>query len=273
MLAKEKKDSFSITDCYTLIDQLNEIIREDKFRENLIKLIENFIKNDKYSCHSCQIFKKHALFTTKIGDCSYDLRIVFDNSLGLVEYDFTSSDARNNQAGSYKKTKNHTFTNVCEYKFEGGKYQTNLEKKHTISVFNKDMIEQFKYVANDYQSYYINDGKKCFIPSNARAFQNVLNVRKQIRTRGDNIIEIVKTQYYNDNMKQYDELFYGIAPNINNDPYVQLTSTGKLDNRYIPYAGEYNSISHEKYLDYMHGNIDDDELFKDYKQITRRCIF
>lgn len=264
MLAKEKKDSLNITDCYALIDKLNEIIREDKFRENLINLIENFIKNDK---SRCQIGKKHALFTTKIGDCSYDLRIVFDNN--LIEYDFTSSDAKNNQAGSYKKTKNHAFTNVCEYRLGGSKYQTNLEKTHTISVFNKDMIEQFKYVATDYQSYYINDGKKCFIPSNARAFQNVLNVRKQIRTREDNIIEIVETKYYNDNMKQYDELFYRIAPNINNDPIAQLTSTGKLDNHYIPSGGDYMGISHEKYLDYMHGKIDDDELFKGYKRITK----
>lgn len=251
-----------------LLERLNKIIEEDRFRKHLLELIENFIIQ--YS-RNCELHKGYAIFTSKIKGITYDLKITFNSN--IVQYVYTSSNIKDNEAGIYKKTKNHFFTNVCQYTIENYGTQSNLTKEHVISVFDKAMIEQFKYVANDYQTYYIKDGKKCFTPNNALAFNNMLNIRKQIRTREDNIIDITEKRYYNDNMKQYDELSYGIAPNINNDPYVQLTSTGKLDNRYIPYGGEYNSISHETYLDYMHGKIDDKELFKGYKRIITIPLF
>ncbi len=234
-------------------------------KKNLLELITKFI--DEYNC-SWQFHKTHAVFTSTIDNCIHDLKIILNNN--QVQYVYSSSDVINNEAGIYKESKNNTFTNVCKYTIENGKSQANLTKEHTISVFNNDMIEQFKYVANDYQSYYINNGQKCFVPNDFLAFHNVLNIRKQIRTREDNIIEITETKYYNDNMKSNNELHYRVAPNINNDPYVQATSHSKLDNRYIPYAGEYNSISHQTYLNYMHGLIDDTELFKDYKRIIKR---
>lgn len=248
-----------------LVNKLNKTIKEERFRNNLLKLITKFV--DKQNC-SWYLYKKYAIFTGFIDNCSCDLKITFENN--TVQYVYFSINGKDNEVGTYKKTKKQAFTNVCKYTIEDYVKQSNLTKKYTISVFDNNMIEQFKYVANDYQSYYIKDGKKCFTPNDCLAFNNMLNIRKQIRTREDNIIDIIEKRYYNDNMKQYDEISYGIAPNINNDPYVQLTSTGKLDNHYIPYGGEYNNISHETYLKYMHGEIDDKELFKNYKSYVKR---
>lgn len=210
-------------------------------------------------------------FISKIGNCTYSLKITFGPN-NKVNYLYSSSNDDIIDTGTYYKTKNHTFTRVYKYTIENYKHQSNFKQESTISVFNENMIEQFKYVANDYQSFYINDDEKCFTPNDSLAFHNMLDIRKQIRTREDNIIQITEKKYYNDNMKQYDEVSYGIAPNINNDPYAQLTSHGNLDNHYIPYGGEYNSISRETYLDYMHQDIDDKKLFENYKSLAKRPL-
>lgn len=250
-----------------LMNQLDRIIEENRFKQNLLELIKKFIYQ--YNCE-CQLHKGYAIFMGKLNDDIYDLKVTFNNN--VVQYAYSSSNVKDNEAGIYKKTGNQTFTNVCKYTIKSHEKQSTLTKKHTISVFDNDMIEQFKYVANDYQSYCINDGKKCFTPNNSLAFNNMLNIRKQIRTREDNIIDIIEKKYYNDNMKQHDEKSYGIAPNINNDPYAQLTSIGNLDNHYIPYGGEYNNISRETYLKYIHGEIDDKELFKNYKSYVKHPL-
>lgn len=241
-----------------LINQLDQIIKEDRFKQNLLELINKIIYQ--YDC-DWQLHKGYAIFTGKLNGDTCDLKVTFNNN--VVQYVYSSSNIKDNEAGIYKETKKHTFTNICKYTITNHKKQSKLTKEHTISIFDNDMVEQFKYVANDYQSYYIKDGKKCFTPSDSLAFNNMLNIRKQIRTKGDNIIAITEKRYYNVNMKQHDEVSYGIAPNI------KLTSVGNLDNRYIPYGGEYNGISHETYLNYMHGSIDDEELFKGYKRIAK----
>ncbi len=249
---------------YKLISKLEKIIKEEKFKQNILKLITSFI--NQYGC-SWQLHKKYAIFTHQVGDCTYDLKIIFTTN--KVQYVYSSSDIVNNETGIYKKLKTHIFTNIIKYTIENYEHQSNLTKEHAISVFNKNMIEQFKYTAKDYQSYYIRDGQKCFTPNDCLAFNNMLNIRKQIRTRENNIIDIVEKRYYNDNMKKNNEVSYGIAPNINNDPYSQILRSEKVDDRYIPFGGEYNSISHETYIDYMNGKISDEELFKNYKSLRR----
>lgn len=250
-----------------LINQLDQIIKENGFKQNLLELIKKCIYQ--YDC-SEQLHKGYAIFTSKFNGNIYDLKVIFSDN--EVKYVYSSSDAQDNETGIYKKTVNQTFTNVCKYTIANHGKQSHLTKEHTISIFDNNMVEQFKYVANDYQSYYIKDGEKCFTPNVSIAFNNMLNIRKQIRTREDNIICITEKRYYNDNMKPHDEIAYDIAPNINNDPYAQLTSTGKLDNHYIPYGGVYNSISRETYLDYMHQDIDDKKLFENYKSLAKRPL-
>lgn len=247
-----------------LMNQLDQIIKENRFKQNLLELINKFIYQ--YNCN-WELHKEYAIFTSKLNEDTYDLKVTFNNN--VAQYVYSSSTVKDNEAGIYKKTENQVFTNVCKYTIKHHEKQSHLIKEHTISVFDNDMIEQFKYVANDYQSYYIMDGKKYFTPNDSLAFNNMINIRKQIRTRADNIIDITEKRYYNDNMKQFDEISYGIAPNINNDPYAQLTSHENLDNHYIPYGGEYNGISRKEYLAYMHKDIDDKKLFKNYKRIAK----
>ena len=242
------------------INQINFVTTDNHFKDTLEKLILQMKDMNYNSTISYSNYKKrgYLILTGRKNNQEYDLKIIINNN--DIEFAFCSDNSCYNKFGKFYKTENHEISKLCDYKIIKHENYNEMITNQEISVFNDQSIETFKYTLNDCQNYQIKDGKKVFIQNNDLAFESVLNIRKQIRTKSDNLINIEEKSYYNDNMKEKNNVEYSIGYNY---------SYGE---KYIPYGGEFSIIPKQKYLDFITGVINEKELFENYKIIKHVFI-
>ena len=238
------------------LKNLNKQIKDQRFKEKIENLIDRYIFGFNYNIKNFTIVENNLIFRDK--NINLNIIVLPD----FISYSLYINDNKTEilETGKYEISNTDIITTYNSKTITRCKSHIDSKIIQKICILNKNLIQTYDEEIYDYQEYTVKNNQKIYMLNDTIAFHNVKNRRRKYRTQNNNIINIDENTYYNDNMQCYNNILYSIG--LNCDPH----------NNYLPYGGEFNLISEEKYLEFIKGIITEEDLFKGYKRFVNRFV-